>query len=107
MHAAVPAMVKLAKPQQVLRRLNPLPDFVRVAYSRVILLEPLEVDTVLKAELNVAVVQLEGSGAFAEVIAVLTDRTLGGLLGASPVSVEVPIMRIRLARKMLRVVNRV
>jgi len=69
--------------------------------------EPFEVDTVLKAELNVAMVQLEGAGALAEIIAVLTDRTLGGLLGASPVGVEVAVMRVRLARKMFRVVNRI
>ena len=55
MDATVAAVVSFAQPQQVVRRLDPGADVVRVRDAGIVFLKPGKVDAVLQAELNVSV----------------------------------------------------
>lgn len=110
MRAAVPAVMELAQPLKVLRRLHPRTNLVRVRDARVLVLQQSQVDLVLQRPLDVRVVQLQRlvEGAIREVAAALPNRALIKLwilLRAPMVIAKIDVVRIALASPMLRVMD--
>src|SRR6185369_1766938 len=107
MRTAMAAMVELAEPLEVCARLDPRADLVRVADPGVIVLEPLQVDTVLQGELDVSVMQLERlvGRALAEIATVGADRALRRLVCAASVGLEIDVVRVAGTRLVSRVVH--
>ncbi|PQM45206.1 hypothetical protein C1Y40_04632 [Mycobacterium talmoniae] len=102
MHACVAPVMPQAQPCQVLGRFDPRADLVGVADAGVVDFEPREINAILKRKFHVRVVQLQLAVALAEVAPVLADGALGGGVGAAAVCLEVAVVGVRLAGRMLR-----
>jgi hypothetical protein len=96
-------MMTLAEPYKVVSGLHPRPHLIRVADPRVVLLQPRQVHPVLKAELDMSVMQLQPAPALTEIPPVRPHSALRGVFRPPPVRLEINIMRIVHPSWMLRV----
>src|SRR5882724_14669 len=100
-------MMPLAEPLQILCRFNPRAYLVRITDSRILLLQLLEVYTVLERELDVRVVQLHSAFTLCTVTSLDCECTLCCCMSSAPVGFELGVVWITWPRRMCRIVHSV
>jgi len=106
-YAAVPAVVKLAEPLEIVPRLHPRSNMRWITDSWIVTLKPDEVHSILQGELDVRMMEFKSSCALGKVTAVVPDKALRRRLRAAMERIKVNIMRISCARRVIGVVDRV